>query len=54
MVLGSALGPGISGWLIDKNVGIEIQLLAYAGVFAICAVLLGLAARMVRRLSATA
>ena len=53
MVLGSALGPGISGWLIDKNVGIEIQLLAYAGVFAICAVLLGLAARMARRLSAT-
>lgn len=54
MVLGSALGPGISGWLIDAKVGIEIQLLAYAGSFALCAILLGIASRMYLRLTASA
>ncbi|WP_458792121.1 MFS transporter [Yoonia sp. MH D7] len=54
MVLGSALGPGISGWLIDKNVGLEIQLLAYAACFGLCAILLKIAANMYLRLTATA
>ncbi len=33
MVLGSAIGPGLSGWLIDQGVGFEQQLLAYAATF---------------------
>jgi MFS family permease len=33
MVLGSAIGPGLSGWLIDVGVGFEQQLLAYAVSF---------------------
>lgn len=40
MVLGSALGPGVSGWLIDVGVGFETQMLGYAMTFAIAAVLL--------------
>lgn len=40
MVLGSAVGPGLSGWLIDIGVGFEIQMLGYAAVFAFAAVLL--------------
>jgi MFS family permease len=33
MVLGSAIGPGLSGWLIDIGYAMPIQLLVYAGVF---------------------
>lgn len=40
MVLGSALGPGVSGWLIDFGVGFEAQMLGYAASFAVAAVLL--------------
>jgi MFS family permease len=40
MVLGSALGPGISGWLIDTDVPYETQMLGYAAVFCIAAVML--------------
>lgn len=54
MVFGSAIGPGISGWLIDVGVGIEGQMLGYAATFAISAVLMGVAARRFRDLSATA
>jgi MFS family permease len=44
MVLGSALGPGLSGWLIDVGVGFEAQLLGYAAsfVFAILVMLIPL------------
>ncbi len=35
LVLGSAIGPGLSGWLIDFGVGFEQQLLAYAVTFLI-------------------
>ncbi|MBT0957706.1 MFS transporter [Alphaproteobacteria bacterium KMM 3653] len=51
MVLGSALGPGLSGILIDLGVGIEVQMLGYAACFAFAAVMLTLASRM--HLSAT-
>lgn len=54
MVLGSALGPGISGWLIDIGVELEIQMLAYAVCFVISALCLWAAARMAQRLSAFA
>lgn len=40
MVLGSALGPGVSGWLIDRGVGFEVQMLGYAATFAVAALLL--------------
>ena len=40
MVLGSAIGPGLSGWLIDNGVGFEIQMLGYAATFLIAALLL--------------
>ncbi len=33
-VLGSALGPGLSGWLIDRGVPYEQQLFAFAVCFA--------------------
>jgi len=49
MVLGSALGPGVSGWLIDAGVGIEIQMLGYAAFFVICAVFLRVAAGIYAR-----
>ncbi len=35
MVLGSALGPGLSGWMIDKGVLYETQLYAFAICFAL-------------------
>ena len=54
MVLGSAIGPGLSGWLIDIGVELEIQMLAYAVCFAVSAVCLWLAARMAQRLSVLA
>jgi len=33
MVFGSAIGPGLSGWLIDAGIGFETQLLIYAATF---------------------
>jgi len=51
MVLGSAIGPGISGYLIDAGVGIEVQMLGYAGCFAVSAAMMTAAARMAARLS---
>ena len=52
MVLGSALGPGISGVLIDRGVGIEIQMLGYAACFVLAGVLQAAASRMAIRLAA--
>jgi len=40
MVLGSAVGPGLSGWLIDLGLSFETQMLWYALGFAVAAVLL--------------
>lgn len=55
MVLGSAIGPGLSGWLVDQGVGFEVQLLAYAAVFAFAALILIIPTRNARRaLAATA
>lgn len=54
MVLGSAIGPGLSGWLIDIGVGFEQQLLGYALVFLFAAVLLLYPASLARRSAATA
>jgi MFS family permease len=54
MVLGSAIGPGLSGWLIDIGVGFEVQMLGYALCFALAAVLLKIASNMQLRLAASA
>ena len=51
MVLGSAIGPGLSGILIDAGIGIEVQMLGYAACFAITSVMMAAAARMATRLS---
>jgi len=51
MVLGSALGPGISGWLIDNGIEIEIQMLGYAACLVIAGLLLWAAARLANQLS---
>ncbi len=48
MVLGSAIGPGLSGWLIDIGVGFEVQQLGYAAVFAFAAVILIVPTRRAR------
>jgi MFS family permease len=40
MVLGSAIGPGFSGWLIDIGIGFEVQQLGYAALFAFAALIL--------------
>ncbi|WP_333712156.1 MFS transporter [Yoonia sp.] len=40
MVLGSAIGPGLSGWLIDAGLGFEVQQLGYAAAFAFAALIL--------------
>ena len=53
MVLGSALGPGVSGWLIDRGVGFEIQMLGYAATFGIAAVLLLYPVALMRRSTAS-
>jgi MFS family permease len=44
MVLGSAIGPGLSGWLIDRGIGFETQLYGFAAsfVFAILVMVLPL------------
>lgn len=38
LVLGSALGPGLSGWLIDAGIDLPAQYLAYAVCFAVASV----------------
>lgn len=37
MVLGSAIGPGVTGYLIDIGIGIETQFIAVAGFFVLTA-----------------
>ena len=54
MVLGSAIGPGLSGWLIDRGVGFEVQQLGYAAVFACAALTLIVPTRNARRALAAA
>ncbi len=49
MVLGSAIGPGLSGWLIDIGVGFEIQQLGYAAIFAFAALILIIPTRKARQ-----
>ncbi|MGV6849845.1 MAG: MFS transporter [Marinibacterium sp.] len=49
MVLGSAAGPGITGWLIDLGFALDRQFLAMAAVFAMTTELAAVAAAQVQR-----
>jgi len=49
MVLGTALGPGVTGALIDRGYSFPDQALAIAGWFGVAALMAGLAARHARR-----
>ena len=40
MVLGSAVGPGITGLLIDVGIELDVQYLWIAGYFVICSFLI--------------
>ncbi|MFO8125094.1 MFS transporter [Yoonia sp.] len=53
MVLGSAIGPGLSGWLIDEGIGFEVQQLGYAAIFALAAMILIVPTRDARQALAT-
>jgi MFS family permease len=44
MVIGSALGPGATGWLIDLGVGFEIQLVAMGVYCLVTCVVMGMVA----------
>lgn len=45
MVLGSAIGPGLTGVLIDRGIGIETQFLGVAGFFCAVTLLMGVGIR---------
>ncbi|WP_149787675.1 MFS transporter [Lutimaribacter pacificus] len=49
MVLGSAIGPGITGVLIDLGVGIEVQYLGVAGYFLVASALMTIGVLNARR-----
>ena len=49
MVLGSAIGPGLSGWLIDIGVDYEQQMLGFAAAFGVAALMLLYPVAVVRR-----
>ncbi|MGC6527339.1 MAG: hypothetical protein ACON45_04615, partial [Paracoccaceae bacterium] len=36
MVLGSAIGPGVTGYFIDTGVGLETQFIWVSGYFVLC------------------
>ena len=48
MVFGSALGPGLTGWLIDRGTDFPEQMIWYAGYFALAGILTWAATRRVR------
>jgi len=49
MVLGSALGPGITGTLIDLGVGLETQYLFISGFFVLTTAMVWFGIRQARR-----
>ena len=49
MVLGSAIGPGITGWLIDVGVGIETQFYGIAAYFAFASAMMATGIARARR-----
>ena len=49
MVLGSALGPGLTGWLIDVGIGIETQFVGFSLYFAVASGLMAMGVAKARR-----
>jgi MFS family permease len=47
MVLGSAIGPGLTGWLIDQGITFPDQMLYIAAYFVLTSILAGIAVRAV-------
>ncbi len=54
MVFGSAIGPGITGWLIDRGIDYPDQMVGIAGYFLVAGVLTIIASTKARPLLATA
>lgn len=54
MVLGSAIGPGLSGWLIDSGIDLPAQYLAYAACFLFASLVMVPTLRQARSRLATA
>ncbi|RPE64730.1 sugar phosphate permease [Pacificibacter maritimus] len=54
MVFGSAIGPGVSGILIDADITMKVQLIGYATYMTLTAALAYIGMRYARRLLATA
>ncbi len=52
MVFGSAVGPGVSGWLIDRGVDFPHQMPGIVGYFLVAGLLSVLGVAMIRRASA--
>lgn len=52
-VLGSALGPGLSGWMIDQGITYQAQLQSFAICFAIASVVMVVPFARARKLAAT-
>lgn len=52
-VLGSALGPGLSGWMIDQGIAYQSQLQGFAICFAIASAVMIVPFARARRLTAT-
>jgi MFS family permease len=48
MVLGSALGPGLTGWLIALGIGFELQLYGFAASFVFAILVMVLPLRQAR------
>jgi hypothetical protein len=52
--LGSALGPGITGGLVDLGIGLEAQYLMVAGYFVLTTVMTGIGIARARPLLSVA
>jgi hypothetical protein len=49
MVFASAIGPGITGWCIDRGIGFDFQLLVMAGYCLFAAMAMVAAVRILER-----
>jgi MFS family permease len=54
MVFASALGPGITGWCIDRGIGFDLQLLVMAGYCLFATIAMGLVSQSLLKRNAEA
>lgn len=54
MIFGSAVGPGLTGWLIDLGLSFPDQMLGFGGYFVASSLMVFVAVSRVRRMSAAA